>query len=533
MSSILTNNSAMVALQTLRGINSNLETVQSEISTGKKVATAKDNAAIWAISTVMSTDVDSFKQITDSLNKGSSTVGVARAASEQVTSLLQDMKNLIVSAQEDLNADDRAKIQTDIDAKRTAISNIVNAAQFNGQNLLQGTESISILASLDRGSDGSVSATSITVARQDLQTNAAIDAADKASTAAGYVSTADTITPSDVDKGASEGGYLTLAGVTSDATASGGDATYTFKAGAIAAGDKFTINVGGSDFSYTALADDTINDVVTALGAAVTTADGSSAITNFDSVTVNAAADPLANDATLVFSADSGTTLTVTEASTASTNSVAELADTESADVSIAGGTLTAGDTFTVSAGGNDYTYTAVDGDTNNDVAAGLKALLDDASITNLVVTVSDAADPTSDAATLTLAADGGAVEVNLTALASQDAAVDAGGLGAIADLSVATTEDATTALNTIEDLLDTAINAATAFGSAQTQIEGQGEFVQTLIDSMTAGIGAMVDADIEAASAKLQALQVQQQLGVQALSIANSNPQTLLSLFR
>ena len=150
-----------------------------------------------------------------------------------------------------------------------------------------------------------------------------------------------------------------------------------------------------------------------------------------------------------------------------------------------------------------------------------------------MVVTVSDAADPTSDAATLTLAADGGAVEVNLTALASQDAAVAAGGLGAIADLSVGTTEDATAALNTIEDLLDTAINAATAFGSAQTQIEGQGEFVQTLIDSMTAGIGAMVDADIEAASAKLQALQVQQQLGVQALSIANSNPQTLLSLFR
>ena len=63
MSSILTNNSAMVALQTLRNINSNLETVQSEISTGKKVATAKDNAAIWAISTVMATDVDSFREL--------------------------------------------------------------------------------------------------------------------------------------------------------------------------------------------------------------------------------------------------------------------------------------------------------------------------------------------------------------------------------------------------------------------------------------------------------------------------------------
>ena len=70
MSSILTNNSAMVALETLRGINRSLESVQNEISTGKKIATAKDNAAIWAISTVMSTDVESFKQITDSLHLG-------------------------------------------------------------------------------------------------------------------------------------------------------------------------------------------------------------------------------------------------------------------------------------------------------------------------------------------------------------------------------------------------------------------------------------------------------------------------------
>ena len=51
MSSILTNNSAMVALQTLKGINSNLAKTQDEISTGKKVANAQDNAAVWAIST--------------------------------------------------------------------------------------------------------------------------------------------------------------------------------------------------------------------------------------------------------------------------------------------------------------------------------------------------------------------------------------------------------------------------------------------------------------------------------------------------
>tara|TARA_R100001244_G_scaffold32176_2_gene30571 strand:+ start:7793 stop:9352 length:1560 start_codon:yes stop_codon:yes gene_type:complete len=519
----------MVALQTLRGINSNLETVQSEISTGKKVATAKDNAAIWAISTVMSTDVESFNQITDSLNKGSSTVGVARAASEQVTSLLQDMKELIVSAQEDLNADDRSKIQTDIDAKRTAISNIINAAQFNGQNLLKGTDSVSILASLDRGSDGTVSATSITVERKDLQTSAAVDAAAKEATDAGYAATEDSATINNVAIASGKGGYITLTGVTSDATSSGGDATFTFKGGAIAAGDKFTVNVGGTDFSYTAVTDDTINDVANALATKVTDADGAAAITNYDDVAVTEAANPLTGDVTLVFSADSGQTLAVTAANTAATTQESVIEEDDSIEITFAGGTISKGDTFTVAG----QTYTAEADDTINDVANGLAALLEDEGITNLVVEVTEADDPTTDAATLTLTATDGDVEISITDLGSQNAAVAAGGLGAIAGLSVETAADATTALNTIEALLDTSISAATAFGSAQTQIEGQGEFVQTLIDSMTSGIGAMVDADIEAASAKLQALQVQQQLGVQALSIANSNPQTLLSLFR
>jgi len=74
MSSILTNNSAMVALQTMKKINSNMAMTQSEISTGKLVATAKDNAAVWAISKVMESDVKGFKGISHSLNLGSSTV---------------------------------------------------------------------------------------------------------------------------------------------------------------------------------------------------------------------------------------------------------------------------------------------------------------------------------------------------------------------------------------------------------------------------------------------------------------------------
>jgi flagellin len=78
----------MVALQTLRSVNRDLGVVQDQISTGKKISNARDNAAIWAISTVMSSDASAFKAISESLSLGSSTVALARSASHQVTSLL-------------------------------------------------------------------------------------------------------------------------------------------------------------------------------------------------------------------------------------------------------------------------------------------------------------------------------------------------------------------------------------------------------------------------------------------------------------
>jgi flagellin len=81
--------------------------------------------------------------------------------------------------------------------------------------------------------------------------------------------------------------------------------------------------------------------------------------------------------------------------------------------------------------------------------------------------------------------------------------------------------------------MIATAIDSAAAFGSAQGRIETQSDFIGKLTDALKSGIGSMVDADMEEASARLQALQVQQQLGVQSLSIANQAPQSILSLFR
>ena len=70
-------------------------------------------------------------------------------------------------------------------------------------------------------------------------------------------------------------------------------------------------------------------------------------------------------------------------------------------------------------------------------------------------------------------------------------------------------------------------------FGTAGKRIDLQKDFLSKLTDTLTAGVGALVDADMSAEAARLQALQVQQQLGAQALNIANSAPQVILSLFK
>jgi flagellin len=107
------------------------------------------------------------------------------------------------------------------------------------------------------------------------------------------------------------------------------------------------------------------------------------------------------------------------------------------------------------------------------------------------------------------------------------------GGLEILGKLDISTAAGAAAALAGIEGLTQTAIGAAAEFGTGEKRLEIQADFVSKLTDSLKSGIGALVDANMEEASAKLQALQVQQQLGIQSLSIANQAPQSVLSLFR
>jgi flagellin len=398
MSSILTNNSAMVALQTMKSISSSLAKTTADISTGKTVATAKDNAAVWAISKVMEADVQGFKGISDSLNLGSSTVAVARQASETITTMLTTMKGKIVAAQEE-NVD-RGKIQTDIDALVSTITSVVNGAQFNGLNLVNSTGTVNILSSLDR-SGSTVTASSIAVDKQDLSI--------------GEYTAKGVLAGSQGVSNANDTAAFTLDASTGTADIVIDDSTDQFELG-----DSIVLKIGDKTASYT-----------------VTQAD--------------------------------------------------------------------------------------VDATTPADlVAIGLKKAVEALGIADLTVDYDQGT-----AGTISFT-NGGTDDLTVSA---QFKNAGSGGLGALTGIDVTT--DASGALTSIETMLQTAINASSAFGSVQSRIDTQKDFVNKLTDSMKSGIGSLVDADMEEASARLQALQVQQQLSTQALSIANQQPQALLSLFR
>ncbi|ETX28898.1 flagellin [Roseivivax isoporae] len=117
----------------------------------------------------------------------------------------------------------------------------------------------------------------------------------------------------------------------------------------------------------------------------------------------------------------------------------------------------------------------------------------------------------------------------DLTAIQSTLANIDISSAASAASAATVLSQ----ALTDAQGALDAAITSATALGVAEKSIETQKQFLGELTDRIDVGVGSMVDANMEEEAARLQALQVQQQLATQSLSIANQAPQNILSLFR
>jgi flagellin len=151
MLGINTNIGAMVALQYLNKTNSELMTTQSHINSGLKVAGPKDNGAIYAIAQNMRGNVVGYQAITDSLNRGVSTVDVAISAGQSISDLLNEMKaKSLAAADVSLDTASRNALNQDFSGLRDQINTIVQNASFNGTNLVDGTTTnIQSLASTD------------------------------------------------------------------------------------------------------------------------------------------------------------------------------------------------------------------------------------------------------------------------------------------------------------------------------------------------------------------------------------------------
>jgi flagellin len=134
MTSLLTNTSAITALQNLSATNRAMQTTQERISTGMRVANASDNAAYWSIATTMRSDNSALSSVKDALGMGSATVDVASAALKTTSDLVTQIKSKLVAASQP--GIDRAKVQSEITQLQNQIKSVADSSNFSGQNWL-------------------------------------------------------------------------------------------------------------------------------------------------------------------------------------------------------------------------------------------------------------------------------------------------------------------------------------------------------------------------------------------------------------
>lgn len=150
--SVHTNKSAMVALQNLNRTNTELDDVQTRINTGFKVASAKDNSAVYAVAQNMRADMGALGAVTTSLDRALSIGEVAMAAGESISDLLVQMRAKATAAMDpSIDAFTRSAYDSDFKALIDQIGVILANAEFDGANMLNGSVSpgIEFLADAD------------------------------------------------------------------------------------------------------------------------------------------------------------------------------------------------------------------------------------------------------------------------------------------------------------------------------------------------------------------------------------------------
>ncbi|MFC3051249.1 flagellin [Kordiimonas pumila] len=167
--SVNTNAAALSALQNLNKTATSLGKVQTAINTGMKVASSKDNGAVFAIAQSLRADVSGINAATASMDRALSTIDVAIAAGEAVSDLLIEMKEKAVAAKDQgLDTASRTSLNNDFKQLRDQITSIVSNAEFNGTNVVENGGDDIVAITNDDASN------TITVQAQDLSLTGSI-----------------------------------------------------------------------------------------------------------------------------------------------------------------------------------------------------------------------------------------------------------------------------------------------------------------------------------------------------------------------
>jgi flagellin len=174
LASIMTNASALTALQSLSATNKSLEQTQARISTGYRVAEASDNAAYWSIATTMRSDNSALSTVQDALGLGASKVDTAYTGMNNVLTTIGQIKTKLLSTVGQTDAA-KAKTQTEIKALQAQMTSFADAATFSGSNFLAVTSKqvlaandgvqpdSEIVSSFNRSSSGAISIGTINI----------------------------------------------------------------------------------------------------------------------------------------------------------------------------------------------------------------------------------------------------------------------------------------------------------------------------------------------------------------------------------
>jgi flagellin len=564
VSSILTNNGAMTALQSLKSTQKSLLNTQNRISTGLKVSTAKDNAATWAVATAMRSDIANTKQVSENLSVSSSIIGTAETAAEQIADAVKQIRTKVTSAQNP--AVDKAQVQADIDGYIETINSIVSSASFKGVNLISGSGTQRVLTSVNTV-DGVSTGAYADVAKQNLSVAdgsllsglknlTVLSRADQT-----LANQNDGVAKVEITTGAGlelkAGNNLSIKYVDETNT----NRTLTVKLSKDIGKVEDLVTYLNADAGFSAkFTADKVADSASKFTLSAKNRDSDLRLGSLTGDTLGT---------TGVITADQGTSALDTSpwdaAATATVTGAALDAGIRKLEMNFADKPLQTGDEFVLKLqmapndpktvntyklkvmAGNYKTGDKVqDGSSTTDKVYVIAVAASD--VTNPNVTGKDIASKLQSALTLGAGVNGWNTthftDTSGGATADTDFEVKVDSTsGKLSILSADPTDnllsfnssktDYDVLLQKVDSASSNVANAAAAFGTAATRIDLQKDFLDKLVDTLNTGLGALVDADMSEEAARLQALQVQEQLGTQALSIANQAPQSILRLFQ